>query len=144
MLDIMKIDHIGIRVRDKDRSINFYESLGFKFITDVGFENGHPVMMESPNGIVLNILGPSSEEKDENILLDIEDKKYAGYTHIALRVASLDDAEKLFNEKGHTITSRMSFKDMKAVFIRDPDRNVIEFDEYAGEHPETRAFTHKH
>ena len=26
-----------------------------------------------------------------------------------------------------------------AVFIRDPDRNVIELDAYAGEEPETRS-----
>ena len=28
---------------------------------------------------------------------------------------------------------------MHAVFIRDPDRNVIELDAYAGEEPETRG-----
>ncbi len=133
MLEIKKIDHIGIRVHDKDRSIALYESLGFKFINDKGFDQGHPIMMQNPNDIVLNILGPSSEEKDENILMDIDGKSYAGYTHIALRVASIKDAEKLFNEKGYTITGRMSFKSMSAIFIRDPDRNVLEFNQYESE-----------
>ena len=144
MINIQKIDHIGLRVHDKDRSIQFYKSLGFKLITDIGFENGHPVMMQNDAGIVLNILGPSSEEKDENILMDIESKQYAGYTHIALKVASIIDAENHFNEKGYEITERFDFKGMKAIFIRDPDRNVIEFDEYEGNDPASRVISHTH
>ena len=30
------------------------------------------------------------------------------------------------------------FKDMNAIFIRDPDRNVIELDEYPGDDPASR------
>lgn len=130
MINIQKIDHVGIRVRDKERSIKFYNSLGFTTITDIGFEKGYPVIMQNPSGIVLNILGPSSEKKDENILMDVKDKNYAGYTHIALRVESLNETEKHFNELGYFITERMEFKQMRSLFIRDPDRNVIEFDEY--------------
>lgn len=33
MLGIEKIDHIGIRVKEKSRSTNFYQSLGFKLIS---------------------------------------------------------------------------------------------------------------
>ena len=130
MLDIQKIDHIGIRVRDKDRSVAFYESLGFTMLRDIGFDQGHPVMMKNASNVVLNILGPSSESRDENILMDVEDKRYAGYTHIALRVASIKQAEDLFNELGYPITGRMSFNGLQGIFIRDPDRNVIEFDAY--------------
>jgi len=138
MLDIQKIDHIGIRVRDKDRSVSFYESLGFTMIRDIGFDQGHPVMMKNANNVVLNILGPSSETRDENILMDMDDKRYAGYTHIALRVASIKQAEDLFNKLGYTITERMSFNGFHGIFIRDPDRNVIEFDAYEGDEPATR------
>ncbi len=38
MLGIEKIDHIGIRVKEKFRSTNFYQSLGFKLIVDTDFE----------------------------------------------------------------------------------------------------------
>jgi lactoylglutathione lyase len=137
MIDVRKIDHIGIRVREKQRSIAFYADLGFALIVDTGFESGHPVMMEHPCGIVLNLLGPSTIEKDENILMDIE-HHFAGYTHMALKIGSLVDAEKYFAEKGIEITGRFSFKDMNSVFIRDPDRNVIEFDEYPGDDPASR------
>ena len=128
MIAIEKFDHVGIRIRDKQRSIAFYEALGFKLITDTGFEKGHPVVMRHPSGFDVNLLGPSSEERDENILMDVE-KRHAGYTHIALRVASLAEAEAFLEQRGIAITGRFSVKTMRAIFIRDPDRNVIELDE---------------
>jgi len=137
MLNISKIDHIGIRVREKGRSIAFYEDLGFDLITDTGFEQGHPIMMRHPVGIVLNLLGPSTEAADENILMDI-DRKHAGYTHMALKVDSLEETEAFLTERGIEVTGRFGFKGMRALFIRDPDRNVIELDQYEGDEPESR------
>ncbi len=137
MLDIKKIDHIGIRVREKQRALGFYEGLGFVLILDAGFEQGHPIILRHPSGVVLNLLGPSTEDADENVLMDIG-RKHAGYTHIALKVASLADAEAILAERGIEITGRFSFKDMNAIFVRDPDRNVIEFDEYPGGDPASR------
>ncbi len=137
MLNIQKIDHIGIRVRTKDRAVSFYEHLGFALIVDAGFEKGHPIMMRHASGVVLNLLGPGTEDADENILMDVE-RKYAGYTHMALKVESLSVAEAFLNDGGIEITGRFSFKDMSALFIRDPDRNVIELDEYPRDNPESR------
>ena len=37
MIAIQKIDHVGIRIREKARSIAFYEGLGFALIVDTGF-----------------------------------------------------------------------------------------------------------
>ena len=130
MINTLKIDHIGIRIRDQKRSVEFYKTLGFKFTRDLGYEDGHPIMMRHPSGIVLNLLGPSSPDIDENILMDVKEK-YAGYTHIALRVDSIEDAEQIFQQHNYPITGRMQFEKMRAIFIRDPDRNVIEFNEYA-------------
>ena len=138
MLDIKKIDHVGIRVSDKKAAIAFYELMGFKLITDIGFEKGHPVIMQHGSGIVLNLLGPGTPHKDRNVLMDI-DVKYPGYTHMALRVGSLADARTFFEGQGIEITGSFSFKNLSAIFVRDPDGNVIEFDEYAGDEPETRA-----
>ena len=38
MLGIEKIYYIGIRVKEKSRSTNFYQSLMFKLIVDTDFE----------------------------------------------------------------------------------------------------------
>ncbi|MDE0097254.1 MAG: VOC family protein [Gammaproteobacteria bacterium] len=137
MVSILKIDHIGIRVKEKIRATDFYEKLGFELIVDTGFEKGHPIMMRHASGIVLNLLGPSTVQEDENVLMDIE-RKHAGYTHMALKIESLADLEEFLKENDIEITGRFSFKDMNALFIRDPDRNVIEFDEYPGEDPASR------
>lgn len=138
MLDIRKIDHIGIRVNDKEKAIAFYELLGFALITDIGFEAGHPMILQHSSGVVLNLLGPGTPHPKRNVLMDI-DVKYPGYTHMALRVGSLADARAFFEGKGIEITGSFTFKDLSAIFVRDPDGNVIEFDEYAGDEPETRA-----
>ncbi len=137
MVSIQKIDHIGIRVKEKQRATEFYKKFGFELIVDIGFEMGHPIMMRHASGIVLNLLGPSTEQNDENVLMDV-DKKYAGYTHMALKVESMSDLESFLNENNINITGRFTFKDMNALFVRDPDRNVIEFDEYPGDDPVSR------
>lgn len=128
MIGITGFDHVGVRIRDKERSIAFYQALGFELISDMGFDQGHPVIMRHTSGFDINLLGPTSEEKDENILMDVE-KRHAGYTHIALRVASLAEAETFLESQGIAITGRFTVKTMSAIFIRDPDRNVIELDE---------------
>jgi len=135
MLDIESVNHIGIRVGDKSTSITFYEKLGFQLIQDVGFDKGHPVIMKHPAGVVLNLLGPATTSDRSNILMDV-DEKYPGYTHIALTVSSLDDAKDFMKTNGIDVTGSFSFRNMSAIFIRDPDRNVIELDAYGEEDKE--------
>ena len=129
MLEIRAVNHIGIRVRDRSRSISFYESLGFALVADAGFAEGHPVIMRHPSGVVLNLLGPATSAGASNVLMDIAEK-HPGYTHIALTVASLATARDFVSAHGIEITGSFSFGDMSAIFIRDPDRNVVELDAY--------------
>jgi len=129
MLNIDSVNHVGIRVADKARSVSFYESLGFKLLQDAGFEQGHPVIMKHPSGVVVNLLGPANAGDGTNILMDVGEK-YPGYTHVAFTVSSLEDARVFMAENGIDITGSFSFNNMSAIFIRDPDRNVIELDAY--------------
>ena len=138
MLDIEKVDHIGIRVSDKAASIAFYERLGFKTLADAGFEKGHPIIMQHPSGVVLNLLGPADMSNDRNILMDV-DEKHPGITHVSFKVASIEAARKFLSQQGIALSGEFSYKDLRAVFIRDPDRNVIELDGYAGAEPEARG-----
>ena len=98
MLGIQEVDHIGIRIAERERSVAFYESLGFKIVSDAGFDSGRPIIMRHPGGVVLNLLGPSTIDAGVNILMDVDDK-HPGYTHMALRVESLDDARALFRRE---------------------------------------------
>ncbi len=138
MLDIEKVDHVGIRVSVKDVSIAFYQSLGFKLITDVGFAKGHPVIMQHPSGDVLNLLGPAAGTPSANVLMDM-DEKHAGITHVSYKVESISDAKKFLAEVGSPLSGEFQFKGLHAIFIRDPDLNVIELDGYIGEEPDTRT-----
>ena len=138
MLPIEKVDHVGIRVSDKQTSMAFYELLGFRLIADAGFEQGHPVIMQHDSGVVLNLLGPADETPKRNVLMDIE-QKHAGITHVSFKVASLEASKAFLAEHDIELSGQFSFKDLRAVFIRDPDRNVIELDAYAGDEPQTRS-----
>ena len=129
MLGIESVNHIGIRIRDKSTSVSFYELLGFELAVDAGFEEGHPLIMRHPSGVVLNLLGPANVNETRNILMDVDDK-HTGITHFALTVASLDDAKAFMSEHDVKITGSFSFGNMSAIFIRDPDRNVIELDAF--------------
>ena len=129
VLEIEAVNHVGIRVSDKSRSVSFYESLGFSLVADTGFETGHPVIMRHPSGVVLNLLGPATTGAEANILMDVEEK-HPGYTHIALTVSSLELARNFVAAHSIEITGSFSFGDMSAIFIRDPDRNVLELDAY--------------
>lgn len=52
MLGIEAINHIGVRVTNRDRSVAFYRDMGFALITDAGFDQGHLVIMKHPCGVV--------------------------------------------------------------------------------------------
>ncbi len=128
MLSIQNVNHIGIRVREIDRSMAFYGNLGFALVRDAGFKDGHPVILRHPSGVVLNLLGPSKDGEGSNVLMDV-DEKYPGITHVALTVDSLDTTKSFLTENNIEITGSFEFEGLAAVFIRDPDRNVIELDE---------------
>ena len=132
MLDIESVNHIGIRISDKATSIGFYETLGFELLADAGFDDGHPVIMKHPSGVVVNLLGPATVADQSNILMDVDDK-YTGITHFALTVSSIDHARSFMSDNGIEITGSFSFGRMSAIFVRDPDRNVIELDAYIDE-----------
>ncbi len=125
MLDISNFDHVGIRVSDREESVAFYERLGFTLIADGGYENGHPLVMLHPSGININLLGPATARAGGNILMD-EKHKYPGITHLALKVADAGAAEAFVVRNGIAISGRRTFRGTRTIFIRDPDRNVLE------------------
>lgn len=135
MLSIESVNHVGIRIRDKDASVAFYQLLGFEQLSDAGYESGHPIIMRHPSGVVLNLLGPANVNDGKNILMDVE-AKYPGITHLALTVTSLEKAKAFMMKHNKQLTGSFGFKGMSAIFIRDPDRNVIELDAYEKNEPD--------
>jgi lactoylglutathione lyase len=124
---IKSLDHVGIRVTDFKHTIDFYEKLGFE-IARVDMKERIIVLFHR-NGVVLNLLDSAIKlHKMRNVLMD-ESIKYAGYTHIAFRVTDINQVIQHVKVMDIDITEGpVTFGDDKtSIFIRDPDRNVIEF-----------------
>jgi lactoylglutathione lyase len=125
MKEITGINHVGLRVKDLQRSRAFYEKLGFEFLA--GPIGPEPVaIMEHPSGVNINFILNSTDDIPSNILMDTP-TKHTGYTHIALEVTSISSIEEQLLSHEITITEKVEFEGAKFFFVRDPDSNVIEF-----------------
>ena len=91
----------------------------------------------------INFILNADPDATTNLLMDVPEK-HPGYTHMALRVSSLATLEAWLAERDIAITGRFSFGGVRALFIRDPDGNVIEFDEYEGADAPTRIGDEAH
>ena len=119
-------DHVGIRVSNKEVSIAFYESLGFKVTEEFPQENA--LEMVTDDGVGINLIY-NANGKDGNLLMDVPEK-HPGVTHPAFIVDSLDDVIEQLATLNITITEGpLDLGRRKICFIRDPDGTVLEFDE---------------
>jgi len=123
---ILGLAHIGIRVHDLERSVRFYELLGFtKTAGPIGPE---PVaILDHPSGVELNLVLNASRPSEPNVLMDVPDK-HPGITHFALLCPDIMAAKKRLDAAGIALSGGpMRFgPGAQAIFVRDPDRNVIE------------------
>lgn len=127
MKQITGINHVGIRVRNLAVTRDFYEKLGFEFIE--GPVGPEPVaVIIHPCGVNMNfILNASKNADSDNVLMD-RSTKQAGYTHVALEVSDLESVERQLGELEIPITGEVELPTgSRFIFVRDPDRNVIEF-----------------
>jgi lactoylglutathione lyase len=124
---IERVDHIGVRVRDLDRALAFYRVLGFALVRRA--EGDDVAIIRNEHDVELNLVfNASAGDPAANILMDVPDK-FPGYTHIALRVTSIPATLAALKANDVAIAQGpVSFGDAGqiSVFVRDPDRNVIE------------------
>jgi lactoylglutathione lyase len=126
MIAIEKVDHLGIRITDRGRALAFYGMLGFKVEHEVDFDA--VTIIKNAENVELNLIVNGVDRTGgKNILMDIPDK-HPGITHVAFRVADIKAVIATLKKNAVPITQGpVSFGDGHvSVFVRDPDRNVIE------------------
>ena len=127
IIEIPAVDHIGIRVRDLERAMRFYAMLGFSLHAKA---TGDAVaIIRNAHGVEINLIyNANADAGGKNVLMDVGEK-YPGYTHVALRVASIKAAIEALRENGVRITQgpvAFGADGHVSVFVRDPDLNVVE------------------
>ena len=129
--ELTAINHIGIRVQDLATSVAFYRHLGFE---QVWYAEAHAVAgLRNAAGIEINLIVNADDSNDgKNILMDAA-ARYPGYTHVSFRVASVGDAVKRLKENRIPIAEGpVKLGNQITIFVRDPDRNVVELAEIEG------------
>lgn len=127
MIEVARVDHVGVRVRDLDRALAFYRILGFELHAKA--TNDAVAIVKNAHDVELNLVyNANADAGAKNILMDVPDK-YPGYTHLAFRVASIKATLEALRANGIRITQGpVSFgaDGHVSVFVRDPDLNVVE------------------
>ena len=123
---IAGLAHVGIRVHDLERSMRFYELLGFtKTAGPLGPE---PVaILDHPSGLEVNLVLNAPSAHEPNVLMDVPEK-HPGITHVALLCPDIMAAAERLAAAGIPLSGgpmRLG-PGAQAIFVRDPDRNVIE------------------
>ena len=123
---ITAFDHVGIRVTDRARALAFYADLGFVEVPELSDDKVAEVV--STAGVRLNLIF-NGQPRLNNVLLD-EPRRWPGYTHAAFIVPSLQDLIGWAAARGIAITEGPhDWSRRLTCFLRDPDGNVLEFNE---------------
>ena len=106
--------------------MRFYELLGFR--KTAGPLGPEPVaILEHPSGLELNLILNAAGADQPNILMDVP-RKHPGITHFALLCPDILAAREQLAALGIALSGGpIRFgPGAQAIFVRDPDRNVIE------------------
>lgn len=125
-IPLLGLAHIGIRVYDLERSLRFYALLGF--VKTAGPVGPEPVaILMHPSGVELNLVINAPTRDEPNVLMDVP-TKHAGITHVALLCPDILAAKASLEAAGIPLSGGpIEFMPgARGIFVRDPDRNVIE------------------
>lgn len=114
----MKFGHIGIKVRDIEKSKTFYtEVLGCKILKDYKYPTSNLVFLDA-HGTIIELI-----YKEENTSRDL-----GPVEHIAFKVDSLDEKMDMLKEKGIEIQGEPRVVgSARIVFFDGPDNERFEF-----------------
>jgi len=131
MFRISAYDHVGVRVTDREHAVAFYAKLGFYPEPNEDSPQFKAVGLINDAGVRLNLIYNGQTPPDgRNVLMDVP-QKWPGYTHPAFLVDSLQAVLDWAAAEGITVTEGpIEIGGRRTIcFVRDPDGNVVEFDE---------------
>jgi len=129
--DTLRLDHIGIRVTELTRAEAFYAKLGFVRDPAEYAPEAKACVLMHPSGLRIHLIYNGEQASEGNVLLD-GPVKWPGYTHAAFIVESMSGLVAWLDRENIPISEgpvRMGHGRRNVCFIRDPDRNVLEFNE---------------
>ncbi len=129
MKTVTALAHVAIRVKNVDRSLDFYVGkLGFAEMMRIHRDDGSLML------IYLRITDTQFLEIFPDAIGDRSPPKEAvGYNHMCLEVADIDEALAHLHEKGIALLQekKVGLDRNKQAWIEDPDGNRIELMEMA-------------
>lgn len=131
MFQVERFDHVGIRVSDIEAAQSFYAKLGFRPDPQEESPKAKARGLVNDHGVRIHLIYNAHTRVDANVLMDVPEK-LPGYTHAAFIVDDLDALVAWLEAEGIVITegpSVFGHGRRKVCFIRDPDLNVLEFNQ---------------
>lgn len=129
--DSISLDHVGIRVTDLARAEAFYGKFGFVRDPEEFAPSVKACGLVHSTGLRVHLIYNGEAAAEGNVLLDMAVKR-PGYTHAAFIIPSMADLVAWFDRENIPISEgpiKMGHGRRNVCFIRDPDLNVIEFNE---------------
>lgn len=113
----MKFGHIGIKVLDMEKSLEFYKNiLEAKILKDYSYPESRIVFMEV-GGTIIELIGKEKNTKRE--MGPIE--------HIAFKVESLEEKMEMLKNNGIEYSDVKVVGSAKLIFFLGPDNERFEF-----------------
>ena len=135
-MDIVAYDHVGLRVSDAERSLRFYARLGFVYL---GADEDGDLEIGNRYGVRINLICNAARRATPHNVLQDEDVKHAGITHVAFVVPDLELVLQALAAQDIAITGGPHEAPRRRyAFVRDPDGNVVELNELS--HPDAGVF----
>lgn len=128
MVGITAYEHVGIRVTDAATALAFYGALGFT--PDPETSDARVAELVNAAGVRLALIFNGEPTPDGGNILQDHPCKWPGVTHAAFVVDRLADVVDWATSRGTPITEGpVDWGRRLTCFLRDPDGNVLEFNE---------------
>jgi lactoylglutathione lyase len=129
----MRTLHVGLRVADPDRAVDFYRAVGYEVVGRVP---------DSPAGQLTMLKLPDDDVVSVELVFDPAEAgrgRGTGLSHLVVQVESMDATVSGLRRKGIEVAQPASpdgSADFLTSWITDPDGNRIELVQWPAGHPD--------